>query len=580
MHMDTNRNQTFDAILNGKYSNIRMQTLPMNNQPDGGYEGYDLYVSPGPPQRQYYGGYAGGGWLLPNVGAYANESCRNGTGQQGNCPECCTPYPQPDDSWLYNTVDQFSAACWHFAQHLTEAAEANNETVIPYGLVGSHWGGTMVEMWQPNATLNAQTCKNNSGGDYAPWQNGRWDIDSGALWNGMVLHMLNTTIKGALWYQGENNVFQCHDGDSNAKATSHALGGGPVACGSVSAKTGYACMMDNLIRTWRAAWSVVPGTTPADFPFGLVSLAGGTSEGNGENMGAFRYAQTGNTGYLGANNLFVAQAYDAGDPCEGGNQCCTNKATGQAYACVAGEAPYTGQFMGGIHPRVKKVVGTRLAKAALNVAYGRKDTAWTGPVLKSCSARADTITLTFDEETLLGDTIIVNQPGTRAIGLQTTAGQGVTWTPELLPILQQLGPESPMEIQLNGDPNNNTLGTWLPVALRPKCAPVDSDHPNPGQAMCSQNTTTGARLADWNNVTLIIPLNLNIMRNVTAIRYAWGENPCCPSVNRLVVPCPPLSCPIQSFNSTLPAVPFWATFSFNTTTNTGGCHWVSTQGPP
>ena len=61
MHMDTNRNQTYDAILNGKYSNIRMQTLPMNNQPDGGYEGYDLYVSPAPPQRQYYGGYAGGG---------------------------------------------------------------------------------------------------------------------------------------------------------------------------------------------------------------------------------------------------------------------------------------------------------------------------------------------------------------------------------------------------------------------------------------------------------------------------------------------------------------------------------------
>ena len=27
---------------------------------------------------------------------------------------------------------------------------------------------------------------------------------------------------------------------------------------------------------------------------------------------------------------------------------------------------------------------------------------------------------------------------------------------------------------------------------------------------------------------------------MTAIRYAWGENPCCPSVNRDVMPCPPL----------------------------------------
>lgn len=37
----------------------------------------------------------------------------------------------------------------------------------------------MVEHWQPNASLNAAVCKNNSGGAYEPSQNGRWDIDSG-----------------------------------------------------------------------------------------------------------------------------------------------------------------------------------------------------------------------------------------------------------------------------------------------------------------------------------------------------------------------------------------------------------------
>ena len=67
----------------------------------------------------------------------------------------------------------------------------------------------MVEMWQPNASLNGGACKNASNGPYTPAQNGRWDIDSGALWNGMVRPLLSTTIKGALWYQGENNVFQC-----------------------------------------------------------------------------------------------------------------------------------------------------------------------------------------------------------------------------------------------------------------------------------------------------------------------------------------------------------------------------------
>lgn len=57
-------------------------------------------------------------------------------------------------------------------------------------------------------------------------------------------------------------------------------------------------------------------------------------------------------------------------------------------------------------------------------------------------------------------------------------------------------------------------------------------------------------------------------------RYAWSENPCCPSVNRAMIPCPPNSCPIQAANSTLPAVPFWATII------NGQCAWISTQGPP
>ena len=75
-------------------------------------------------------------------------------------------------------------------------------------------------------------------------------------------------------------------------------------------------MMSNLIKTWREAWSATPGTTPPDFPFGLVSLAGGTSEGHGANMGAFRYAQTMNTGFGDVDKkIFVAQAFDAaGDP--------------------------------------------------------------------------------------------------------------------------------------------------------------------------------------------------------------------------------------------------------------------------
>ena len=58
---------------------------------------------------------------------------------------------------------------------------------------------------------------------------------------------------------------------------------------------------------------------------------------------SFRYAQTGNTGVLPNDQLphtFAAQAFDSGDPCQGGSQCCLNNKDGQGgWACESGEAP-------------------------------------------------------------------------------------------------------------------------------------------------------------------------------------------------------------------------------------------------
>lgn len=83
------------------------------------------------------------------------------------------------------------------------------------------------------------------------------------------------------WWQGENNAFQCHDANSKVQAGKdhgQKLGGGPNACGAVADHTGYACKMENLVNTWREIWAA-SSATAADFPFGIVSLAGGTSEG-------------------------------------------------------------------------------------------------------------------------------------------------------------------------------------------------------------------------------------------------------------------------------------------------------------
>ena len=112
--------------------------------------------------------------------------------------------------------------------------------------------------------------------------------------------------------QGENNVHDCID----ARERDTGING----CGNVLAKTGYACSTRNLVTSWREQWSAVPDTTDSLFPFGIVSLAAGTSEGNSQNMGNFRHAQTASYGFLpgppgsGMEKTFIAQAYDAGDP--------------------------------------------------------------------------------------------------------------------------------------------------------------------------------------------------------------------------------------------------------------------------
>jgi hypothetical protein len=79
--MDTSRNTTFDAILRGKYTNIRMHTVAHNSQPDGGYNGTDLDMIHPPDPWRPFGGDPAGGWLLPTVGTYANETCREGLGE-------------------------------------------------------------------------------------------------------------------------------------------------------------------------------------------------------------------------------------------------------------------------------------------------------------------------------------------------------------------------------------------------------------------------------------------------------------------------------------------------------------------
>ena len=70
--------------------------------------------------------------------------------------------------------------------------------------------------------------------------------------------------------------------------------------GSTASNVGYGCALGRMIAKYRARWSATPGTTDPLVPFGVVTLAAGTSEGNGRNMAGMRWSQTCNYGVVGS----------------------------------------------------------------------------------------------------------------------------------------------------------------------------------------------------------------------------------------------------------------------------------------
>jgi hypothetical protein len=86
--------------------------------------------------------------------------------------------------------------------------------------------------------------------------------------------------------------------------------------GNTRDRTGYSCMMKALVDSYRAAWSVVPGTTDPLFPIGVVTIADGSEEGWGYSFAQLHWAQTGSYGTLpnaAMPNTFLGDAWDAGD---------------------------------------------------------------------------------------------------------------------------------------------------------------------------------------------------------------------------------------------------------------------------
>ncbi|XP_075695297.1 sialate O-acetylesterase isoform X3 [Rhinoderma darwinii] len=181
----------------------------------------------------------------------------------------------------------FSAVCWLYGQHLAQWLK------YPIGLVESAWGATVVEAWSSKTALSkcglSKTSEDQRSNDFK--KTFARSCEYSVLWNAMIHPFLNMTIKGVIWYQGEQN--------------------------SIKNSDPYNCTFPALITDWRRSFHEGSmGQTDPNFPFGFVQLSTGPKYRPIVNIPVIRWHQTADYGYAPnpkMPNTFMAVSMDLGD---------------------------------------------------------------------------------------------------------------------------------------------------------------------------------------------------------------------------------------------------------------------------
>jgi len=118
-----------------------------------------------------------------------------------------TPMATPQDTctgkWSEanaESVGKFSAVGYFYARLLQQKLK------VPVGIICSSVGGTPIEAWMSSKTLANFTGAQKRSAAYTRDQD-----KASYLYNGMIHPIINYTIKGAIWYQGETNRFRYNE---------------------------------------------------------------------------------------------------------------------------------------------------------------------------------------------------------------------------------------------------------------------------------------------------------------------------------------------------------------------------------
>eukprot|EP00434_Breviolum_minutum_P013890 symbB.v1.2.012249.t1/scaffold842.1/size158541/4 len=178
LHYTMSRNVSLDAIKHGKYNNIRIHGMSSN-------------MNPSQPWQK------------------VSDAVKTpGTCEEGSC-----------------NFFKFSSTCWYFAESLVDRLNDDR----PIGLIHTAWGGSMIEAWLDNKTI-------------ASCQNATLTAGNQKYHDERVLPYVNMSLKGWIWYQGENDMHGTH--------------------GNSALNYGYGCLMQRLVSSWRNMWSLEAVTKP------------------------------------------------------------------------------------------------------------------------------------------------------------------------------------------------------------------------------------------------------------------------------------------------------------------------------
>ena len=222
------------------------------------------------------------------------------------------------------SVSSFSAVAYFFGQQLQEILD------VPVGLIHTSWGGSSVQAWISKDVMNGYQKVSLDELDITKKTN---HIPT-ALFNAMINPLIQYTIKGALWYQGESNR------------------GEPA---------NYKKLFPAMVKDWRQRWGI------GDFPFYYVQIA------------PYMY---------GNNNAF--QTVD--------NSAFIRETQLQCLDLIPNSGIAITMDIGDdycIHPPKKKEVADRLLFNALNQTYGYKTVGYAAPIFDSQEIKDRGIVLKF-----------------------------------------------------------------------------------------------------------------------------------------------------------------------------------------